>query len=261
MSDKEVMVPQDSEIVLSANEISVTQEKTPMEMMIEAKKAGFSIEEIKEMMDLQDRNDARVARQAFHKAVAAFKKDPPTVIKDKQNDQYGSTYVSIGNLVNTVNKHMGPFGLNARWDFSEQSNPIVIFCTCIISHELGHSEKVTLSGPLDTSGTKNLLQQRKSTRTYLRIETFESVTGMASEEGNYNDDGNSSGNKSPEVKRITDKQANNIRFLISENGVDMDIFLDWLKTVLVGATKIEDIPAADASKVIKRIKSSGQNND
>ena len=56
-------------------------------MMIQAKQAGFSMEEIKEMMDLQDRNDRRIAKQAFDKAMADFKRDPPKVIKDLINNQ------------------------------------------------------------------------------------------------------------------------------------------------------------------------------
>ena len=190
----------------------ITQESSPMSIMIQAKQAGFSVEEIREMMDLQDRNDARLAKQAFDKAMAEFKRDPPDIYKDKNNDQYGSTYTSIGNMVNTVNKAMGPFGLNARWAFPPPVEVGCISCTCILAHELGHEERVTIESPIDNSGAKNPLQGRKSTRTYLKLETFEAVTGMASAEGNIDDDGNSA------VEYITEEQALNIQAALEDVG-------------------------------------------
>ena len=175
--------------------LSPAPTSNPMAMMMDAKAAGFEMSEIKEMMDLQDRNDKRLAKQAFDKAMADFKRDPPKVIKDKENAQYGSMYATIGNVVNTVNEAMGPFGLNARWEFPTPDAE-TIYCTCILAHELGHEERVTLDAPVDKSGAKNALQQRRSSRTYLRLETFEAVTGIASQ---YNEDDDGNGDWSDDV--------------------------------------------------------------
>jgi hypothetical protein len=82
--------------------------------------------------------------------------------------------------------------LNARWDV-EQGTSIKV--TCILSHAMGHSERVSLSGPPDESGAKNKLQQIKSTLTYLKGATFEAVTGVATIPGNLDDDGNAAGKK------------------------------------------------------------------
>ena len=38
---------------------------------------------------------------------------------------------------------------------------------------MGHEEQVELNGVPDVSGSKNPLQERKSTRTYLKLETFD----------------------------------------------------------------------------------------
>jgi len=133
--------------------------------MQQAKAAGLEVAEMKEMLALQKDWEANEARKAFHSALAEFKKDPPQVVKDKLNKQYDSSYTSIGNMVNTVNEALGPYGLNARWDFPAPKNDEVI-CTCILAHRLGHEESVTLAGPVDTSGSKNPLQGRKSARTF-----------------------------------------------------------------------------------------------
>ena len=220
---------------------------TPMMMMIEAKQAGFSAEEISQMMDLNDRNDAKLAKQAFDKAMAEFKRNPPKVYKDKHNDHFKSTYTSIGNMVTTVNEAMGKYGLNARWEFPVPSDATVITCTCILAHEQGHEVQVTLSGPIDTSGSKNPLQGRKSARTYLKLETFEAVTGMASEEGNVDDDANSAAI----IERITEEQSLQINAKITDNDLNMAAFMKYLKTLKCDS--IEDLSAQAFSAVMGTI--------
>lgn len=225
------MSNKDKQVVPAAETMPVS----PMAMMMDAKAAGFEMSEIKEMMDLQDRNDKRLAKQAFDKAMADFKRNPPKVIKDKENAQYGSMYATIGNVVNTVNEAMGPYGLNARWEFPAPDAE-TIYCTCILAHELGHEERVTLDAPVDKSGAKNALQQRRSSRTYLRLETFEAVTGIASEY-NEDDDGNAA-----TVEYITEDQVNELHAMITDNELDMDGILQWLAKSRTRAGELKYIP-------------------
>jgi len=231
----------------------VAEAQSPMAMMIQAKQAGFSMEEIKEMMDLQDRDDKRIAKKAFDKAMAEFKRNPPKVIKDLINNQYNSSYSSIGNTVSTVNEAMGPFGLNARWEYPEPSSADMLKVTCILSHELGHEVSVTLEGPIDTEGKKNKMQGRKSGRTYLKLETYEAVTGIASVAGNVDDDGNSTA--PPPVPPITEAQANKIYAMLDENELDKEIFVGWINKA-VKVAHVEDIPNTFFDRVIKKIEES-----
>jgi len=156
-------------------------------------------------------------------------------------------YATIGNVVNTVNEAMGPFGLNARWEFPKADGALIL-CTCVLAHELGHEERVTLDAPLDDSGKKNALQQRRSTRTYLRLETFEAVTGIASQ---YNQDDDGNGSNDP-VDLITEDKAFIIHALITDNGLNMDTFMNLLATQLK-ISAIEYIPADRYDDVIKKI--------
>jgi len=207
--------------IQTTNEKKVMQVKlSPIEIMQQAKAAGLEVADMKEMLALQKEYEANEARKAFHKALAEFKKDPPQVIKDMLNAQYESDYVSIGNMVNTVTEELGKFGLNTRWDFPVLEGN-AISCTCIMAHELGHEESVTLTGPVDESGKKNPLQGRKSTRTYLKLETFEAVTGMASVSGNNDDDGNSA------VEYITEEQVADLTALMDEVNADKAAFLRY----------------------------------
>ena len=168
----------------------VIPQATPMTMLAEAVHRGMDVATIKDLMQLQKEWEANEARKAYAVALAAFKENPPTVYKDKDNVQYGSKYASIGNLVNTVNVGLSAQGLSAHWDIDQSAG---IKVTCILTHRAGHSEKVSMSGPADDSGKKNPLQQIKSTVTYLKIATFEAVAGIASADANQDDDGNGAG--------------------------------------------------------------------
>lgn len=165
---------------------------TPMHMLQMAVEKGADLEYLQKLMDLQERWEANQARKAFNAALAAFKKNPPVVVKDMLNKQYGSKYSSLGNLVNVVNAALGEHGLSASWDVVSGD---VIKVTCILEHIDGHKKCVTIEGPRDVSGSKNTLQQIRSTLTYLKGDTFEAVTGIASKVGNTDDDGNGAGKK------------------------------------------------------------------
>src|SRR6266404_5315335 len=140
-------------------------EITPMQMLQVAVAQGADLERIQKLMDLQDRWEAKQALHAFNAALAAFKKNPPNIVKDLLNKQYNSWYTSLGNLVNTTNAALGEHGLSASWEI-EQGELIAV--TCVLEHVQGHSRRVRLEGPPDTYGSKNTLQQIRSTLTYLK---------------------------------------------------------------------------------------------
>lgn len=166
---------------------------TPLQMLQTAIDNKMDPSIIEKMLDLRDRWEAGEARKAYMEAIAAFKANPPKVIKNKLNKQYNSMYSTLDNLVNNVNAALSVHGLNARWDIAQQDKEITV--RCILSHVMGHSESVALTAPPDTSGSKNAIQQIKSTITYLKLATYEAVTGIASEEGSLDDDGNAAGDK------------------------------------------------------------------
>ena len=198
---------------------------TPNEIMMEAirnKSGKETLDFLKEMFELEKQRDAAEAKKAYYRAKSAFKADAPVVLKDMHNKQYNSKYASENALLNTINPVLSKYGLEACFDFPKVETGMAV--TCILSHELGHSESVTLSGPLDTSGSKNPLQQVKSTVTYLRKATFEAIIGIASSDS-VDDDGNSS----QETELITDLQFENLQALISEVGANEDAFCKYMK--------------------------------
>ena len=199
---------------------------------------------IEKMMDLQERNDMKVAKQAYHQAMAEFKANLPTVIKDKENKQYSSMYVSESALLNTINPELSKHGLSATYSFPEtEGNTLKV--TCTITHKAGYGESVTLPGPIDTSGSKNPLQQVKSTVTYLRKATFEAITGIATSDPIADDDGNSSGS----VEYISIDQQTEINDAIAELYTDGGKkFMEFLKV-----ESVETIPAKRYKETISAL--------
>ena len=226
-SDQELQTTNNSQMSMAtASDINAM---SPMQQFQQAKAMGLTLEEMKGMLEVQKEWEANEARKGFHAALSEWKEHPPKIIKDLINLKYGSAYSSIGNTVNTCNESMGPFGLNARWDYPGSTNMALITVTCILSHTLGHEEKVTLVGEPDKSGSKNPLQERKSARTYLKLETYEAVTGIASIAGNKDDDGNSSGKVStPYIEAISKDQALTISAKITDNNLDSEAFIKWI---------------------------------
>jgi len=215
-------------------------EITPTTMLASAVAGNQDLERIEKLMDLERAWKVDKAREQFYLALSEFKKVNLVIVKDKANVQYNSRYVSVGNLVNTASRAMAPFGLNTRWDISQDDE---ISVTCILSHTGGHTEQVTMSGPPDESGKKNSLQQIKSTVTYLETSTFEAVTGIISQD--HSDDGNGAG---PQVETITDNQAADLAAMIDEVGADKAGFLGFLKV-----DAIEDLPAVKYKAAVRAL--------
>jgi hypothetical protein len=185
---------------MPATELAVQhQGVTPMRLIELAAERGATIEQMQQLFELKLRVEADESKKAFHDAFTAFKAETIRIVRDKENTQYSkpgrpAMYTSLENMVATVTPFLSKHGLSHHWDV-QQSNGIAV--TCVLTHTLGHSIAVTMSGPADDSGAKNKLQQIKSTVTYLKVSTFESVCGLASAFGSVNDDGNSAGGKEP----------------------------------------------------------------
>lgn len=213
----------------------------PMEMAQTFLSNGGNIENLKEMMALQKEHDAYQAKKAFVVAMSKFKEEPIIIAKDKDNKQYNSKYSSIGAIVNSCLPRMGKFGLSHKWEFDPQTDQKFLTGYCVVIHSAGHSDSVSMTAPIDTSGSKNPIQQIKSTRTYIKIETFASLMGLASSE-DLDDDGNASSyiNKD-QIKTITDK--------IKETGSDKKAFLEYL-----GVESIAQIQARNYGRVLISLK-------
>jgi hypothetical protein len=171
----------------------------PLELVRLAIAQNADLEKLTKLMDLYERTERHEARKAFVEAMSAFKAHAIQVVKDKVNPQYGSRYVSLGRLVETVTPFLSKHGLSVRWEIDQASG---IKVSCVITHVAGHSESVAMVCPPDKSGAKNPIQEIKSAITYAKACTFESICGLASSDASVDDDGNGGTSTGISAERI-----------------------------------------------------------
>jgi len=156
----------------------------PLLILSKAIDAGADVEKIQKLMDLAERWEKNEAKKAFDAALAAFKENPPDIIKNKAVDyptKAGGTvkyrHATLDNVTTRIGKALAKHGLSATWS-TEQVNGL-IRVTCKLRHRLGHEEPTTLEGPPDDSGFKSPVQQIASTVSFLERYTLLAACGMA----------------------------------------------------------------------------------
>jgi hypothetical protein len=244
------------------NDLKVTDKRAPhigdenLPVEIESKdavimyamKKGYSPELIEKMMDLQERHERREAEKAFHKAMAKFKANPPKVLRDLQvkYEIQGKTPTSwshsdLGVAGEAIGKGLGECQLNHTWRTKQEPGKIEI--TCVIAHELGHSESTALFSAPDKTGSKNDIQALGSAIFYLERYTLFALTGIAP--ARMDDDGNAT---SGPVEYINDQQYGSIIDMMNHVEADEEKFLQYLKI-----ESIEKMPLNKFNMAVKAL--------
>lgn len=195
--------------VMQQQQVMPARAPTAIDMIAEAVRRGATVEEIGQLMDLKDRMDAADARKAFVAAMAAFKRNPPKIIKDKAADfktDKGRTYYTYADLAavcSAVTSALAEHGLSHDWSTSQHGNAVTV--TCTITHELGHSKSTTLTANADKTGSKNDIQAIGSAVSYLERYTLLAACGIAVSDGS-DDDGAAADGGEP-INRNAVKEA------------------------------------------------------
>lgn len=231
---QEIMTQQNNQVVV-----------TPSTVLSKAYESGASIEHMTQLLELQERFEKREAEKAFNLSLAAFKANPPKILKDRHvsfDTQKGRTeydHASLANVVYTVSEGLSEHGLSASWETLQDSGLVSV--TCILGHELGHEKRTTLSASPDASGGKNNIQAIGSTVSYLQRYTLLSITGLAT-----HDQDNDAASKS---SFITFEQAQEIENLLKESGGDIQSFVEYFNV-----SSISELPADKYKTIITSIK-------
>lgn len=226
----------------------VMVEPNPMQMLAVAVQQGADIAKLEKLMELQERWEKNQARKAYVAAMAAFKLNPPTIVKNKHvsfdlktGGKTSYNHATHDEVTNKIIVALAPHGLSHNWTVRQESN--LIFVRCTLTHELGHSDYAELCGPPDTSGTKSAIQAVASTVTLLQRYTLISVTGLTSEEiAKAESDGRTT------KPLITEDQVANLKALLTEVGANEINFLNWLKV-----DSLSSIPAEKFDAAVKAI--------
>jgi hypothetical protein len=220
---------------------------TPMMLLQTAVNSNADLDKMEKLMALQERWEASEARKSYVRAMAAFKTDPPTIIKSRTADfttQKGRTvyeYADLASVAAIVSKALSAHGLSHSWRL-EQGDRITV--TCTITHEMGHSESCSLSADADLSGGKNPIQAIGSATSYLEKYTLLALTGLAAQ--GQDDDGQAV--ETPEY--VSAEQVANLLSLIKEVKANENAFCKYFKTALV-----ETLPAKDYQRAVNMLES------
>lgn len=161
-----------SEVIVSQN---------PSELLALAVKENLDLDKLERLMELQERWTAQQAKGAYYDAMSRFQAAVPELTKS-ETVSFGGThgrtysYASLGVIAAQIKDALQQCGLSYRWEFNQAEQ---ITVSCIITHKDGHSEQTTMMAPADDSGSKNEVQQRGSTLTYLERYTLIGALGLA----------------------------------------------------------------------------------
>lgn len=232
------------EVVKPAAAPAATNIVTPMAMIDRALTTGASVEVLSGLMALQERWEANQARKEFDAAIASAKAKIGPVIRNKKghNEKRYADFAAIASAVDPI---ISEFGLSYRFRTNQADR---ISVTCVLSHKAGHSEENTLSGPADTSGSKNAIQAIGSTLTYLQRYSLVQALGLAAAD---DDDG-----KSAEASAaVTEDQAAELRDLIEAVEADATKFCAFFRV-----QSIATIPAKRFDEAVKALRDFGRKN-
>ena len=218
------------------------------DLVLVAMQKGYDPALISQMMDLRDREEKRQALQAYVSAMSRFKESAPEIDKDKTvSYQAGGktveyNHASLANICRKVSPLLAKEGLHASWKTDQQGGIIKVICT--ITHEMGHSESISLDAAPDNSGSKNSIQAVGSTISYLERYTLLALLGLATSD--MDDDGDKADDKK---EYITESQVKEIKKIIEDKNIDTVPFFKWAKV-----SKIEDITAKAFKEVVEMLK-------
>jgi hypothetical protein len=157
---------------------------TPADLLRIAVETGADLDRLEKLMDLQQKWEANEARKAYVAAMTGFKGEPIQIFKRKEvsfttrdGDTTSYKHAELSDVTDAIAPAMAKHQLSFRWDVKQEAGTITV--DCIVTHVLGHSEKVTMQGSPDTSGKKNAIQQVASTVSYLQRYTLLAATGVA----------------------------------------------------------------------------------
>jgi len=221
---------------------------SPTGMIQLAIQKGMDAAAIRELNALRKELKEEQARDAFIAAFAAFKKNPPSVLKNKLVDfptaKGRTTYMhaTVDNVCEALDPALTEHGFCYRWE-TENLEGGIVRVTCVLIHEQGHSESTSLQAVNDSSGGKNAVQAVGSTTTYLQRYTLLLATGIVVR--NADDDGNTAGHEDP---ALTDAQIKELADGLNSTRSDWDKFL-----ALFRIDDLKDMKQSDFAKAKEMI--------
>jgi len=157
--------------------------ETPADAINMAIAKGADLDKLEKLLELQQKWESNEARKAYNLAMSEWKACAPEILKDrkvKYATQKGGTsysHATLGNVATTINKSMGPYGLNAAWKTIQTNGDVTV--TCTVTHQAGHSESTSLTDEKQLSQIVDLINATEADESkflkYIGAEKLEEI--------------------------------------------------------------------------------------
>jgi len=199
---------------------------------------------------------ANEARMAYNAAMAACQAEMPPIEKTHFSKQTKSHNAKIEDIIRAIKPVYTKHGFSVSIYPVKDAPEGFIRAAADVSHAGGDMRHFEYDNPIDDrgiAGTANKTQThgRASGFTYAERYLMGMIFMLEITFVGQDDDGNSA---EKEIKRITDEQALEIDAMITDNDLDREKFMRWVKQA-IWVDAIEDIPADWYAATVKTIAS------
>lgn len=192
---------------------AVSNETSAVLAMIErvACNPEVDMDKFERMIDMQERILKRNAEQAFSADFAAMQSELPRIarngcieIKDRNSGRVtqSTPFAKLEDINDGLRPVLQKYGFGVS--FSIEQNQSGITVTAKLLHKLGHSERTSLTLPIDTTGSKNAVQGSGSTVSYGKRYTMSAILNISTGDDM---DGNLPPPEEPEIPQEKQREA------------------------------------------------------
>lgn len=232
----------------------VTQEITPMQMILSAVQNSSDLEKVEKLLALQERWEANEARKAYAKAFSIAQANILPVVKKKFNNQTKSNYADLANIIETAQPIYTKEGFSVTFNEGDCLKEGHARILADVLHCKGHKEQYHLDIPLDGTGIKgnaNMtpIHGKASAVSYGKKYLMCMIWNIPTAD----DDGNKGSGK---LKTINEKQLSTLLDLLCAKELTESGLIRFLKI-----DKLEDLPESRYMEAVAAINAKNKNTE
>jgi hypothetical protein len=209
-----------------------------------ARDPNVDIDKMQRLMEMREREMARIAQVEFNKAMKAAQAEMPQILRDADNDQTKSRYARYETISEAIQPIITRHGFSLTFSEGEPAKENHIRVLCDVMHDAGHVKQYHADIPFDNVGMKGNANKTNthaygSTKSYgkryLKCDIFDVALK------NEDDDGNAAGGG---YEAITAEQRQELQNLIETAGGDVPTFCQWAKIDSLASLSAANFPKA-----------------
>lgn len=211
----------------------------------------IDVEKMERLWAMKEKIDAKEAEMHFNSAMVEAQAEMRPIAADADNKQTKSKYASYAALDRALRLIYSKHGFALSFDTSDSPKELHVRVLCYLSHTSGHSRAHHVDMPADGKGAKGgdvmtLTHAAGAALAYGMRYLLKMIFNVAV--GEDDKDGNQP------IPRITEDQINQIHAAITDNSLNMNKFLAWLKRA-IKVNSITDINVNAFDTVVREIES------